>query len=181
MHALVVDEQRNVLACVICAAEGGVAAVICRQNQQILLAEQREHLRQAPVDGDQRIREAAYIAPVPVEHVRINEIREAKPVKRLTHIIQPSLHAGRIAGCVIRGCQTAVREDVLDFADTEHRHAGVLHRIEQRSPKGFEGEVAPPIRPRECAGVFADKGTRDDTSDRKRSGQHFARGFAHCI
>mgnify|MGYP002921663483 CR=1 FL=1 len=130
------------LARMIRPLERRVAPMICRNHQQILIPQQVDNLRQLTVKIRQRIGKPLRIAAVAVEHVRIHQIREAQPVKRLAHVVQPRLNARGIPGGVVRAGQAAQGENVLNFAHAVGCHARILHSIKQRAAERLHGKVA---------------------------------------
>ena len=89
------------LAGVVGSVEGGIAAVVGGEDQQIVFAHQRLYLGQLLIDIDQGVSEAPRIAAVSPEHIGINQVGEAQAVEITAHVVQPGFNAGGISGGVV--------------------------------------------------------------------------------
>src|SRR3972149_5035503 len=71
-----VGEEGRVLARVVGGRRGRVAAVIRRQDQEVVRAELREEVGEPPVEVLQAAVEVNRVVAVPPEHVRLDQVRE---------------------------------------------------------------------------------------------------------
>ena len=70
------DEERGVLARVVCAAVGRVVAVVGGDDEEVCVAHRRLDFGEARVEVFEGARVAFRVAAVAVEHVEVNEVRE---------------------------------------------------------------------------------------------------------
>src|SRR5215203_648543 len=70
-HAWTSDEYWNALARVIRGWRCGIVAVVCRDEEQVVLAQGRDHGRQSPVELAQRSIEPRSVVSVPKKLVEI--------------------------------------------------------------------------------------------------------------
>ena len=159
--ALAIDQQRDIFAGVVGALEGRVVAVVGGDDQEVVLAQQRQIGGQPLVGLFEAVGVAARVAPVAVEHVIVNVVGHdqarflfAGPCfdQRLRVHVVARVHGFGNA---------AMGVDVLDLADGIDRDAGLHEALEDGFLVRQIGEVLAVFGAFEAAG-FADEGAGDD-------------------
>ncbi len=165
---------------VIGSGEGGIAAVVGGDDQQIFIPHEGLNLRQLLIKVLQCLSKAFRIVTVTVSHVVVHQIGEAQAIKILAHIVKPSFNAGRVSGSVIGAGQSLMIKNVLNFAYAKAFHAGSLHLVQQRFANGRQGEIPTAGRAGEVAG-FAYERTGNDTANTELTLQHFPSNGAEAV
>ena len=157
-----VYQKRYVLTGVIGRGRGGIATVICRDNEQIVLAKNGQKLTQTSVELGQRARIAVNVISMTEHHIEIHEIDKAKSReisicdgKRLVHTVR--IGNGGIGLGNANACENIVYlthgNDLkaLALQSLKHSFLGRKQGIVVSSRKSLEG-------------VFSAEGTGDNSA-----------------
>ncbi len=165
-HLLSIHQHRHVLARVIGAGPGWVAAVVGRQDQHVVLAQQRVQIRQPRVEILERRRVTGHLAPVPEVLVEVDEVRHHQAEVR----------------CLARGRQRRVPQavqavgldlprhahpgvDIRDLADRDHLPARARELVEHGGRRRRHRQVAAIAGAGEVVRRVAHEGPRDHAAD----------------
>lgn len=165
VHALVqaeaIDHQRYLLAGMVGAGVGGVAAVVGGEQQHAVVAQPAEDLGNIGIERLKALREAVHVVSVAVQRVGIHEVHEHQAAPVLLHEVQHAGDAGVVSGGVVGLRKSAVVEDVLNLAHADHVHVAALEHVQHGVAEGVDGEIAA------VAGAHIVSGAADE-----RAGDH---------
>ena len=155
-----------------------IAAVICRNHDKVARANLGKHTAQPFVKLQQRICIPSRVAPVPVQHVKVNQVHKLQSVKAALIFAPCRLHARRIARRVVGARYAAMREYVLNLAYCNHVHARALDYVQHRVARHHRRKVAPVARAHKRARL-AHKGPRNHAPYAQLAREHLARSLAY--
>src|SRR4051794_16628323 len=99
-----------------------------------------------------------------VELVRVDEVREHEHRARLVQEVVDGRYGRGVVGGVVVLADASAGEDLAHFAHRMHRHSRVLDVLEVGARGRGQGEVAPPRRAPERAGLAVER-ARDHSPD----------------
>src|ERR1700733_2955916 len=138
-------QQRRVLARVVGARVGDIDAVICSDDEEIVVAHVREHLSHAGVDLTQCAVEAVRVLAVPIYLVGLDQVGEHEAVRqRPEQLVHFGERAG-VGGAGVRDAHTDAGEQVVDLAHAVRLHARTLELLQVAARGWHEREVTPAI------------------------------------
>ena len=133
IYFFAVNEQRDILAGVVgMEFMGWVAPMISRNDEDVVTCHGIAQPRQAPIKCLQGDRIALGIAPMPVNHIEINQICEYQSALMMifVHGCDGFVNSIRIVAGVNFFGQSLVVEYVTDFSDAGDKAAPVLEVIQ---------------------------------------------------
>ena len=140
--------------------------MVGRDDQEVILAQPREDLRQSHVELLQGAGIAGNVAAMAVERVKIDIIGEEQAAfGQAPHGFERAIDQGVVAWTLDDLAGAAMREDVTDLADGDDAPPGTFGHIQQRVCRRRHGIVTPVGSARETADGIADEGPRDHTAD----------------
>ena len=142
-----------------------VISMICGQNQQILLAQQRQQLAQFLVKPFYFLCIANGIAPMSPQRVKIHKIDKAQTCEVALRHRNGLLHTVHGAFGLLRLGDAFSNENIIDFSNGNHIKSGVFQDIERRASGRFDGIIVPIACAYKFTALFADIWPRNDTSD----------------
>ena len=119
VHALVqaeaIDHQRYLLAGMVGAGVGGVAAVVGGEQQHAVVAQPAEDFGNIGIERLKALREAVHVVSVTVQRVGVHKVHEHQAAPVLLHEVQHAGDAGVVSGGVVGLRKPAVVENILNL------------------------------------------------------------------
>ena len=132
-------DDRHMLARVIAAGPGRIAAVVGREDDEIAWLQLGLQFGQAPVERFERRGIARHVAAMAVEHVEIDEVREQDAaVGRAVELLQRFFEQRFVSVGAEALRDALLGEDVADLADADHFAAVALRRDRATSGRAAE-------------------------------------------
>jgi hypothetical protein len=174
-------ENRDLFACVISAAPGGIAAVIRGNDQEIIASQPFEQLRQSCVERFESCGISGNVPAMTVDRIEIDEVgKQQSALRQAVQSIKGGIEEGVIAIAARIPSGPPVREDVVDLADGHDITTVTLGNVQERAFRGRNGEIPAVRGPLESGPGSADEWSRNDAPYIKGIDQS-ARGLTDIV
>ena len=171
-------QQRRVLARVVGAGGGRVAAVVGGEDEEVALrVEPLEPAADRRVDDLERLVEAGDVAAVAVDLVGLDEVGEHEAAVELVDQVLGPADRLLVGGARVAAVDADAREHLLDLADRVDRDAVGAQLLEVGAAGRLEREVAAAGGALERARLAAER-ARDDAADGVLAAHDLARRLA---
>ena len=154
--------------------------MIRRNDEQIAAARRAKQFGQPRVNVAQRLRIARDMIPMPVQHVKIAEIRQNYAAFLRAHIADRRVKPGHVVRGMAAAGQTLIGKNIINLADKRDRIAvrfrGIKHGRQMRRPR----KILAAAGAAEIAGL-ADKRAGNHPADAVLALQHLAGLLAHFV
>ena len=182
LDARAIEQIRHIFAGMVGGlVVGRVAAVVCRDHQNIIGTHFFHERRQPVVELGQRGGVARHIPAVAVQHIEIHQIHKGKALEIPVGQLPCDPQSLGVAGGADGLANAAACENVINFAHADGSLARRLNGVQHGGRGRHKAVIVAAGRAGEIRRAAAHKGTGDDAPHAPRASEQLPRLFADLI